>query len=230
MGLDLVELVIRFENAFGIPIPDEVAGDLTTPRQVTDYIYSQLKRGEQQSCLPQGAFYLLRKEFVPALGIQRSHFRPAAKLADLIPVKNRQELWTTMRSRIGEAALPDLARPVWMFSLMSLLILLSGVATFHYTRLAYKSNSTAFFAGLFVMSVLGYVSARLTRPMKREFRYQYQHTGDLAKYVAFHSPHTFKKEWTREEVAELVREIIIDETGASDFTEDSRFVEDMHLD
>ena len=83
---------------------------------------------------------------------------------------------------------------------------------------------------LMVMSVLGYVSARLTRPMKREFRYRYQHTGDLAKYVAVNSPHTFKKEWTREQVAELVRQIIIDETAVSDFTEDSRFVEDMHLD
>lgn len=230
MGLDLVELVIRFENAFGIAIPDEIAADLTTPRKVTDYVYAQLKRGEQQSCLSQGAFYLLRKEFVPALGIQRTHFRPGVKLARLIPAKNRQELWTTMRSRIGEAALPDLARPVWMFSLMSLLILLIGVATFHYTRLAYDSNNTAFFTSLIVMSVLGYASARLTQPMKREFRYHYQHTGDLAKYVAIHSPHSFKKEWTREQVAELVRQIIIDETGASEFTEDSRFVEDMHLD
>src|SRR5687767_1960429 len=174
MGLDLVELVIRFENAFGIAIPDAVAADLTTPRKVTDYVYSQLKRGEQKSCLSQGAFYLLRKEFVSALGIQRGHFHPAAKLADLVPRKNRQELWTTMQLRIGEAALPDLARPVWMFSLMSLLILLTGVATFYYTRLAYESNNTAFFTSLIVMSVLGYASERLTRSMKREFRYHYQ--------------------------------------------------------
>src|SRR5215208_3472599 len=108
MGLDLVELVIRFENAFGIAIADQVATGLTTPRKVTDYVYSQLSRGEQKSCLSQGAFYLLRKEVVSALGIQRAHFRPAVELADLIPVKKRQELWTTMRSRLGEAALPDL--------------------------------------------------------------------------------------------------------------------------
>lgn len=43
MGLDTVELVIAFEDAFGIKIPDEVATGITTPREVTDYVLMQLK-------------------------------------------------------------------------------------------------------------------------------------------------------------------------------------------
>ena len=49
MGLDSVELLIRFENAFGIAIPDEVAAELTTPRKVTDYIFTQVNRGNQSA-------------------------------------------------------------------------------------------------------------------------------------------------------------------------------------
>lgn len=54
-----------------------------------------------------------------------------------------------------------------------------------------------------------------------------------AKYLTVHSPHAFKKEergWTREQVAAVVREIIIDQVGVKDFTEDSHFIDDMHLD
>ncbi len=35
---------------------------------------------------------------------------------------------------------------------------------------------------------------------------------------------------SREEVARLVREIVEEQTGTRDFTEDSRFIEDLHLD
>jgi len=37
-------------------------------------------------------------------------------------------------------------------------------------------------------------------------------------------------ESSREEVAQLVRQVIEAQTGTYDFTEDSRFVQDMHLD
>jgi hypothetical protein len=48
-----------------------------------------------------------------------------------------------------------------------------------------------------------------------------------------YSPQSFKGEkkgWTREQVASVVREIIIDQVGAKDFTEDTHFINDMRLD
>jgi acyl carrier protein len=43
MGLDTVELVMAFEEKFGINIPNEDAAELTTPRKVTDYVMSTAK-------------------------------------------------------------------------------------------------------------------------------------------------------------------------------------------
>ena len=41
MGLDLVELFMRFEEEFGVEIPDEVASTLFTPRNVIDYLMTK---------------------------------------------------------------------------------------------------------------------------------------------------------------------------------------------
>ena len=226
MGLDTVELVIRFEQAFGISIPDEDAAYLTTPRQVTYYVLSQLRLGEQSTCMTQQAFYLLRKEFVPVLGIRRSEFHPRANLDQLIPIHTRKEIWPTLRVRLGDHALLDLVRPTWLFLLLSFATIATGIAAF----LTFGSNTFALLLGLLTASAFGYGAAVLTRPLKLNFRGGYEQAGELAKHFALHSPHSFKKEWTREEVAQLVRQIVIDETGVEDFTEDSRFVEDMHLD
>ena len=38
MGLDTVELIIAFEERFGVKIPNEDAAELYTPRKVTDYL------------------------------------------------------------------------------------------------------------------------------------------------------------------------------------------------
>jgi acyl carrier protein len=42
MGLDTVELVIAFEEKFGVSIPDEDASQLTTPCKVTEYIVGKV--------------------------------------------------------------------------------------------------------------------------------------------------------------------------------------------
>lgn len=41
MGLDLVELIMRFEEEFETEIPDLIASTLQTPRDVIDYLLSK---------------------------------------------------------------------------------------------------------------------------------------------------------------------------------------------
>lgn len=229
MGLDTVELLIRFEEAFGITIPDEVATELTTPRRVSFYVRSQLNLAEQTACTSQQAFYFLRSEFVPALGIHRTDFRPTSNLAELLPAKSRRQFWTTVKSRIGDAALPDLVRPRWAFLLVVLLTITMALTVLLAVFLS-GGRGAALLVPVVVLVGVGQLGAILTRPLKREFRDRYAHAGDLARYAAIHTPHRFKREWTKEEIAQTVRQIIIDQTGIKDFTDDSRFVEDMHLD
>jgi acyl carrier protein len=221
MGLDTVELVIRFEDAFGIKIPDKVAEELTTPREVTNYVWSQLKLVDQTPCLSQQAFYALRREFVPLLGIERAEFSPSAKLSELVPIENRTRIWKDVRARIGTAALPDLVRPGWLLLLLSTLTLFTAVLGF----LGWGP-----WWGFLAAGVVVFVSESVTRPFKRKFQVEYADAGALAKYLATHMPHLVRKEWTSEEVAQTVRKIVIEQTGTSDFTDDSRFVQDLHMD
>lgn len=125
MGLDLVELAIRFEDTFGITIPDRVAEELTTPRKVTDYIFSQVNTVNQSPCLSQQSFYYLRKKFVTLLGISRREFRPEVQLETLIPLGPRKEIWLKVMDEIGSSSLPALARPIWVVSSLGFLSILS---------------------------------------------------------------------------------------------------------
>jgi acyl carrier protein len=40
MGLDTVELIFKIEEHFGLQIPDQEAGQMTTIRHISDYISS----------------------------------------------------------------------------------------------------------------------------------------------------------------------------------------------
>ena len=234
MGLDTVELVIRFEDAFGIAIPDEVAAQLTTPRKVTDYILAQVAVSEQPSCLSQQAFYSLRQVFVPSLNIRRSDFSPKIRLKNLITLERRRRVWAGIQSKIGSSAVPELARPIWLCVLLLMFTVLTFISTLLYAwNNLNVGSSSVLFLGVLAAVVVGYGGAAVTRPLKRHFRRGYESAGDVAKYLSVHSPHTFKKHmrgWTHEQVATVVREIIIDEVGAKEFTEDSHFIDDMHLD
>jgi hypothetical protein len=128
MGLDAVELVIRFENAFGISIPDDVAEKLTTPREVTDYVMTQVAVGNDTACLSQQAFYFLRSGFSKQLEVPRNAFRAEVPLQSLIPKHNRKRVWGDLKAELGEKALPDLARPIWLSSLLAIVALLIPVS------------------------------------------------------------------------------------------------------
>ena len=49
MGLDTVELIMDFEKAFGIDIPNEAAAEMITPRHVRDFVVAEYARHDRHA-------------------------------------------------------------------------------------------------------------------------------------------------------------------------------------
>jgi hypothetical protein len=102
MGLDGVELVMGWEEAFGISIPDSDAAVMFTTRDATSWIFDRVKTSdpEDTGCLSLRAFNRLRRGFL-AHGVPRSSIRPQSKISTLLPGRNRRDLLSEIRERAG---------------------------------------------------------------------------------------------------------------------------------
>ena len=113
MGLDLVELVMRIEDAFGIAIPDKEASRLLTPDDVAAFILTRLEVSDRPlPCLSQTAFHLLRRHFTQTLHVARRHFTPDAPLTSLLPESSAQDAWERIGRDTGLKGWPSI-RPRW---------------------------------------------------------------------------------------------------------------------
>ena len=96
MGLDTVELVMEFEDEFGISIPDEDAEKIQTLGQTVDYIVKILAgRGRSISGLCPSArrFYAMRRGLGVRFSVPRAQVRPSAEIGALIPAGPARARW-----------------------------------------------------------------------------------------------------------------------------------------
>jgi hypothetical protein len=109
MGLDSIELVLAWEEAFGISISDEEACRMFTPRQAIEYIYQKVKSDlpEDDGCLSMRAFFRLRKEFQKE-GIPRREIKPDTKISALLPSRKRRDVFGAILERAGLRPLKQL--------------------------------------------------------------------------------------------------------------------------
>lgn len=77
MGLETVELVMAWEEEFGVEIPDSVAASLKTPRQVTDWLAAQLP-GYPRDEIAAG----VRRRPLDQLGIRPTQYREDARFVE----------------------------------------------------------------------------------------------------------------------------------------------------
>ena len=103
MGLDTVEIVMCWEEALGISIPDRDAEHLVTPAKAVEYLAGLVGATDNRSfpCLGQRAFHRVRGCLTRLNGIPRKRISPDARLRDLLPGKGGIASWRQFAHDLG---------------------------------------------------------------------------------------------------------------------------------
>lgn len=235
MGLDAVELVMAVEEKFGIAITDEEATRTLTVGDLKRLVRSKVDTVTGEDCLSQRAFYLIRSSAMSLFDVPRRSVRPDTPLDDVVPGAARRERWQQLQSSLGVAELPYLIRPYSVRLIIAILILATLVVTTWYGAVVHPAVFGYWLlTGTITSAIVGWASMRLTQPMKTRFRDGYDKVRDLAQFMVARYPEVVGKprtvRWTDEEITCLLQEIIKEQLGVSEFNDDSRFVQDLHVD
>ncbi|HSG69337.1 MAG TPA: acyl carrier protein, partial [Planctomycetaceae bacterium] len=128
MGLDIVELVMEVEDAFGIQIPDKDYEQIRTVGDLHDYIVRHRQPPDVEDsnkarvCLTSATFLRLRRAFIQLFGISRRSVRTSSQLDELVPRVNRREKWNQLQEMV-QLKLPALERPFWLFFLLAVCVI-----------------------------------------------------------------------------------------------------------
>jgi acyl carrier protein len=243
MGLDLVELVIEIESAFGIEIPDEDASNIQTVGQLYDYILAKLPSPESPRCssprcLSAVAFYSLRRALTDQLGVARRNVRPSTPIGSLIPVSHRRSEWQRLGGCLGWR-LPKLVRPAWMegASYGMLLVWLAAIVTAWGQVTGFSLGALPLvFAGLCCGSLLlVWAAFHLTTPFATRFTpdgLTVRATVRAALASNYWKVSAQGPGWDRQEVWECLRAIIVEQLGVApeEVVESASFVNDFGAD
>ena len=97
MGLDAVELVLAFEEEFGIAIPDAAAEKMRTPRDVIDFVLQERQRVAQLDAM---------KHLSEALaGMGFANVRPEMSFRELFG-NQRIARWKELGKRLAPFSIP----------------------------------------------------------------------------------------------------------------------------
>ena len=225
MGLDSVELVMEFEEAFGVELTDEEAIKLRTPGMVIDLVLSELAVVPQTVCGSQRAFYLLRRALIEHAGAAREAIRPDSELRSLIHPGRVSHVWPALERALQAKVWPSLVRPG---PLVAALYALACVLFLGVLFLALPSGITR--AALYaVFSALLFACAAIlaTERCRTRIPQDLRRIRDLVPYAGSSD----RIEWTRQKVATVVKVIVMEQFGLSesDYREDADFAKDLGL-
>lgn len=230
MGLDLVELVLAVEEAFGVELSSEW-GNMRTVGDLHIAVCSRLQsqRGTaSHDCPSLPTFFVARNAIQTLTKAGRSSIRPSTELQSLFKLEDRRNVWQVFQEMMG-FRLPRLIRPQTTLALFTF----GGVAplllAFFGFLIIYGADfiPIAFIAGLCIVPMLHI----LTRQFAVGFPKECQTVSDVVRQV--HRPRTFDRELLKGNLDPAVwrrlSTIVSDQLDIpiESITRDSRFIEDL---
>lgn len=237
MGLDTLELVLAFEDEFGVKIDNAAAEKMRTPRDVVDYIATFCDGRER--CTSRSGFYQLRRHFIEQHGTDRAMVRPETLLVQLLPVKEIRTAWTGLETALSVEGRkwPQLEYPaVFRYGIfISSMTLLFGLPIIIARMTVVEMFPYALILGGLSAFWLWKIFDKLMMHHRVIIPDSVATTGMLIKTVI---PGDWAKSgnaitaWGRACIARRVKAIVIQQLGVSesDYHEDARFIEDFGAD
>jgi hypothetical protein len=221
MGLDGIEFVLACEEAFGINIPDSVAMQCYTPRDLINYIYSRIQKINDQRCLSQAGFYKIRQILIRDFGGNKKNIRPETEIAthlDDVP-----KAWGKLKNAIGgdNFNFPELTTS-------------SAIARVVYGVLPITAAISMSYLGLplvWLLPVMGIyylIAVNVVFRMRRTIPKKYTQVKNFIPFVTCIK----STRWSEEAVLETVLEITAQQSGLNrdQFNEHSNFTKDIGFD
>ncbi len=103
MGLDGVELIMAYEEAFGVQFTNEDAIRIRTPRDVIDLIVSKVPLTTESACLEQRAFYQVRATLLELGPIERRRVRLDTPIGHVFPLMSAAQLSQRLSTQLGRS-------------------------------------------------------------------------------------------------------------------------------
>lgn len=112
MGLDTVEIVMTWEETFGVTITDEDASSMLTPQIAIDYFCERLGADDTpEYCPTLRAFHHSRRVLCECCASRRRDIRMSTPLKGLYSRSSRGQFWECLRRHPGFDQLPT---PGWI--------------------------------------------------------------------------------------------------------------------
>jgi len=228
MGLELVEIVMKVEETFGVIVSDDAAPDMRTVGQLHEYILDYRDQEKQQGCPTGWVFRDIRRVLTGTTSAPRRAIRPSTELRTILPPLTRRRVWKTLQQDVP-GRLRGLRLPFRLGPIITGLSVLAGVV-----GVAIIVPHVGFVHAV-VLGLTAIITTLLlifftTRPFAVAFPHGVVTVGDLA--VAELPPgyeDAVKQQMTDEEVWERLQKIVAEILGvkSEDITPSARFVEDL---
>jgi hypothetical protein len=191
---------------------------------IGDVIFSKLKATDERICQSQRAFYILRRAFINLFNVDRKSITPDTQFRDFIGKSHEKEIWEQLRLAVAARSWPKLALP----STLSRFLMAVGLAFLSMIVYAViRSSELGCIGGAILLFLFLWMANKITPPYRNYIPSRFMTIRDLVPYAITSD----QIKWTREQVSVLVKQIVTEALGVkeSEYTEDSRFVEDLGM-